>query len=178
MILIILLLSTALLFHRASVRTAAQTAARPDAYMNNVNAIILDKDGQPKLKIISEKMVHFTEGNQAQFEQPTVVLYQAANEPWFIQSKYAQTIRGIDEILFWNNVTALHRADDKGPEAIIKTPELTVDTQLRTARTNAIITLVQPNLIVQSTGMIANLQNSHVQLLSKTKAFYVPDEAE
>ena len=173
---ILFAISTTWFFKRASEAPVAPSPASPDAYMSDASAIILDQTGQPKIKIIAAKMVHFAENDQARFTQPTIVIYRKTDQPWFFQAKYAQTVRGLNEIFFWQNVVASHAADQKGPAATIKTPELTVDTQMKIAKTSTPITFVQSDLVIKSIGMIANLQNSRVQLLSQTQAFYLPDD--
>ena len=171
----VLLLGTGWWLYGPNSSPQHRLTLKPDAYMNDIQAIIFDKAGHPKLKIVSSKMVHFIENDQTHFSNPTVTIYHDTHQPWFVQSDYAQTIHGLDKIFFWQHVTAKHLSNQT-PTITIQTPQLTVDTQTQLATTKAIITLAQPNLIAKSIGMIANFKNNHVQLLSQTQAFYVPDE--
>src|SRR3990167_5867796 len=81
------------------------SAALPDAFMENITALILDKQGKPSMKIVAPKMIHYAENDSASLTQPNLTLYRKSSpEPWHVTANYAQTSQGIDHVDFWHNV--------------------------------------------------------------------------
>ncbi|OGT54917.1 MAG: LPS export ABC transporter periplasmic protein LptC [Gammaproteobacteria bacterium RIFCSPHIGHO2_12_FULL_42_10] len=168
---IAMLCSTWFLHHTAPLSTALSENA-PDAYMDHVTAMILDKTGNPRIKIASPKMMHYAKDDQSHFLHPALTIYRTDCKPWVVTSLHAEAIQGMNEINFWQDVVLHHASDRKGPDTVIKTPRLTVYTKTQLATTQDAITLIQPDLISQATGMIADMHESRIQLLSEARAFY------
>jgi LPS export ABC transporter protein LptC len=147
----------------------------PDAYMEGINATIMDPDGEPHIKIIAPKWVHFTENDESEVVKPSLTLFRMPAKAWSVSADYATMKDGIDEIHFRGGVTVHYDADDHNPETTIKTPALTVHTKMQTAETNDMITLIQPNLLVKSVGLHANIKAGDIHLLSQAEAEYLPD---
>ncbi len=147
---------------------------RPDALMENVTALILDKQGKPKLKVITPKLVHFPSGDTTRFTSPQLTLYRHSPKPWFITSQYAKASQGIENIDFWDHVIIHHAADENNPATIIKTSMLTVFPNKNLAQTTQHITMTQPSLVVKAIGMHANLKTGDIKLLSQARGEYVP----
>lgn len=165
---------TTYLSYRPQHSTAARPSQLPDAFMENVSAVIMDKQGKPSIKIVSPKMIHFTANDTTQLIKPELTLYRKSPKPWYITAKYAKATQGIDNVNFWDNVTIHHAADENNPATLIKTPTLTVHPNKQVAETNDIITLVQPNLIVKATGMYADMNSGDIKLISQARGEYVP----
>ena len=147
----------------------------PDAYMETVNAVIIDKMGNPSLKIITPRVLHFSKNDTSEFIDPHLTLYRQSPEPWYIAARFGRAQNGISHVIFWDEVTMHHAADMKNPNTLIKTPKLTVNPKEQTASTNDDITLIQPNLIIRAIGMTADLNAGNVKLLSAARGEYVPD---
>jgi lipopolysaccharide export system protein LptC len=159
-------------------RQAATVTNRPqlpDAYMEDVVALIMDKQGKPSMKIVTPRLVHYTENDTTQLKSPQLTLYRKSPKPWFITAKYAKATQGINNVDFWDNVTVHHAADENNPATIIKSPTLTVHPEKQIAKTNDLITLIQPNLVVKATGMYADMNTGDIKLLSQARGEYVPN---
>lgn len=146
----------------------------PDAYMENVVSLIFNKQGNLKMKIESPKVFHFTKNDSARLFMPRVTLYRDSPQPWYITSRFAKTIDGIESVDFWQNVLIHHPDDEENPETNIKSQFLRVHPKNQTAETKSSITLTQPNLKIRSTGMRANMNTGEISLLSKTEGEYAP----
>lgn len=157
--------------HRAN---STDTSSIPDSYMEDVVAIIMDKQGKMSMKIEAPKMVHFTENDTSQLTNPQLTIYRKSPQPWFITSKFAKSIAGIEKVDFWENVIIHHAADVSSPATVIKTPTLTIHPDQQRAETNDMITLIQPNIIVNATGMTANIDSGDIKLLSQARGEYAP----
>ncbi len=147
----------------------------PDAYMENVNAVIIDKTGNPSLKIVTPRVLHFSKNDTSEFIDPHLTLYRQSPEPWYIAAKFGRALNGINHVIFWDEVTMHHAADMQNPNTLIKTPKLTVNPKEQTAATDELITLIQPNLIIRAIGMSADLNAGNVKLLKEARGEYVPD---
>lgn len=149
-------------------------AELPDAYMENVTALVMDKQGKPSMKIVTPKMTHYIANDTTLLASPELTLYRKSPQPWYITSKKAKATQGVDNVLFWDNVVIHHAADSNNPATLIKTTTLTVHPNAQLAETSELITLVQPNLIVRSTGMQADMNTGNIKLLSQARGEYVP----
>lgn len=146
----------------------------PDAYMEDVSAIIMDKEGKLQLKIITPKMVHYPQDDVSHLWSPQLTLYRQSPIPWHITSKFAKATQGIENVDFWENVLIRFTGDGNTPATVIKTDKLTVFPDDNIAQTEALITLNQPNLIAQSKGMYADMNSGDIKLKSQARGEYAP----
>jgi lipopolysaccharide export system protein LptC len=155
-------------------KVVAATPDRPDAYMENVSAVFMDKTGKPKLKIDTPKMVHYPAEDSAELVSPQVVVYRQSPQPWRITADHAKTKKGITEITFWDNVEIQHQPDTDNPLTIMRTSTLTILPDIQVAKTNEAIVMTQPDTTVHAIGMLANWNDGTVKLLSQAREDYVP----
>ncbi|HEU5280681.1 MAG TPA: LPS export ABC transporter periplasmic protein LptC [Gammaproteobacteria bacterium] len=146
----------------------------PDAIMNDVTATIYDKMGKVSMRIVTPKLVHYTQQDATDFNNPVVTLYRNSLQPWVINANFAESTNGLDNVKFWDNVTVHHPASEDNPATIIKTTTLTVHPNLQTAETPALITLIQPNITVNAIGMTADMNSGDIHLLSQARGEYAP----
>ncbi len=163
------------LFNRDTAPPTHTDSTLPDAYMENVTAIILDKVGKVSMKIMTPRMVHYAQDDTTDFVDPQLTLYHKSPNPWFITSRTAKANHGIDRVVFHDDVTIHHPADFNNPATVIKTASLTVHTNAKTAETAELITMTQPNSIMKAVGMFADMDSGDIKLLSQAKGEYVPD---
>lgn len=162
------------LSYRVEETTPKTTPSLPDAFMENVHAVIMDEEGKLKMKIIAPKMIHYPEGDTTHLTSPQLTLFRNSPIPWFVTAKFAKATSGADNVDFWEDVVIHHPADKKNPATLIKTTTLTVHTDKQTAETKALITMVQPSFIVQAVGMFADMDSGNINLLSQARGQYVP----
>lgn len=151
------------------------TENRPDAFMENVSALVTNRDGKATLKIESPKMIHYHNNDMTYIEKPHIIIYRQTSEPWHINSDFAKATKGIDQILFWDNVVIRHEPDEGNPETTIKTATLTVFPHDQIAKTEDKITLLQPNTSVYGIGLLANMNNGSIKLLKEARGDYAPN---
>jgi lipopolysaccharide export system protein LptC len=166
---------TMYLSYRPQQHVVSHEPKLPDAFMENVSALILDKQGKPRLKIVAPQMVHYFLEDTTEIAEPELTLYRKSPKPWYITAKHAKASQGIDNIDFWENVAIHHAADENNPSTMIKTASLLVHPNQNTAETNKLITLIQPNLVVNALGMQADMNTGDIKLLSQTRGEYVPN---
>lgn len=149
--------------------------ATPDAIMEEMNATIMNKQGKVSMKIMTPKMTHYANDDTADLINPAITVYRNSLQPWYITSKYARTMNGMEKIDFWNDVIVHHYADLHNPATLIKTPSLTFYPDKQTAETRALITLIQPNIVVKGAGMYTDMKTGYVKLLSDARGEYAPN---
>lgn len=146
----------------------------PDAYMEEVHTMILDKEGKPKLELSVPKMIHFAKHDTTRLISPKLTLYRHSPHPWYVSARYAKASNGIEHIHFWDNVIIHHLADTKSPSTVIKTKTLTVYPEKHTAETPDAITLIQPSMTINALGMFADMNTGDIKLLSEARGEYAP----
>ena len=150
------------------------TDTPPDTIMEGVTTFVFNASGHPQMKMTTPKIIHYAENNTSYLEKPIITLFHETGNPWSIHSQYAKML-GLDEVVFWDDVSIDHKADQASPNTTIKAPQLTVYPKTQQAETNSRIMMMQPNLMITSIGMIADLKQDHIQLLSQTEAIYLPN---
>jgi lipopolysaccharide export system protein LptC len=163
-----------LVSHDAKPTHLAAEENLPDAFMENVVATIMNKQGTPALKIVTPKMVHYANHDLTDIQKPAVTVYRNSPNPWYINSDFAEATQGISQIVFSSNVVIHHVADLANPTTTMQTTTLTVFPDKQQAKTNEAITITQPDTIVHAIGMLADMNNGTVKLLSQAKGEYVP----
>lgn len=146
----------------------------PDAFMEDITATVMNKEGTPTLKVTTPKMVHYASNDSTDIDKPVVTIYRHSPNPWLISSDHAKATEGTSQILFWQNVVLNHTADTDNPQTTMHTDTLTVFPNKKIAQTDQPITINQPDVTVHATGMMANMNDGTVKLLSKAQGEYVP----
>jgi lipopolysaccharide export system protein LptC len=146
----------------------------PDGLMEDVVTTIMNKQGTPSLKVTTPRMTHYTSNDSTDIEKPVVTIYRHSPNPWYISSDHAKATGGVSQIVFWSHVVLKHSEDKENPTTTMNTDTLTVFPDKRTAETNQAVTISQPDIVVHATGMLANMNDGTVKLLSKTQGEYVP----
>jgi lipopolysaccharide export system protein LptC len=147
---------------------------KADSYMEHVTAITLGKEGNPIMKLVTPKMVHYPENDSTDIFAPRVTIYRKSPQPWFIDADFAKASFGISEILFWSNVNIHHPTDSENPKTSLLTESLTIFPDQQLARTDKEVTFMQPDTTVHAVGMLANLNDNTIQLLSQAQGTYAP----
>ena len=163
-----------ILFNSKQHLPSSTLLSKPDAFMEDVSATFMNKDGVPALKIKSAKMTHYPENDTTRAVSPLVTIYRRSPEPWYIRSDSATLTSGIKKIAFLGNVVIHHLPDTDTPLTTLNTASLTVFPEQETAETHEAVTIKQPDTTVNAVGMLANLGDGTVKLLSNAKGNYEP----
>ncbi|HSW69723.1 MAG TPA: LPS export ABC transporter periplasmic protein LptC [Gammaproteobacteria bacterium] len=163
-----------LLSRQSEPLTTHTDSNEPDAYMENIVATMMNKQGSPSLKIEAPKMIHYAEEDTTHINYPHVTIYRQSPEPWYINSDTADALNGTEQIVFSNNVVIHHPADIENPNTTMKTTSLSVFPDKQQASTSRPVTITQPETTIRAVGMLADLNDGTVKLLSEAKGDYVP----
>ena len=147
--------------------------SKPDAYMEDVVATVIDHQGKTSLKIVAKKMVHFAEGDITQIRAPVLTIFRKSPKPWYLTADFAKTLGGTEKILLWNNVRIQHPGDIQNEATTLLTPTLLVHPQDKTAKTSSEVTILQPNTKIHAIGMNADLSTGTIKLLSEAQGEFI-----
>lgn len=145
---------------------------KPDAFMENVVATMINKEGAQSLIIQSPRITHYPKDDATIIESPRLTIFRDSLEPWYIDAMHAKATEGAAKIVFWDDVTIHHPHDKNIPITTFKTSTLTVFPKEKIASTKDDITLTQPETTIHATGMTANLNSGEIKLLSQTRGEY------
>jgi len=141
----------------------------PDAFLTQVTAFYLNKDGKLQTQFNSPKMLHYYSGNKTEFENPHFLIYTKNTSPWHIFALHGQATYGIESVELWDNV---HIHQDQGKtnhELNLQTSSVTLHPKTQTANTNQPVLLIQPGYQVSATGVNLSLKEEKVDLMSNAK---------
>lgn len=144
----------------------------PDAWMEMVDATLMNENGQVLMKIHAPKVVHYPENDTSKLTTPEFLLYGRRATPWRIQSGLAIANDGIKQIHLSKLVTLYHPQDDFQPATWVNTDKLVIHPKQRTAETMENVTLTQPNIHLKGKGLSADLESGEIKLLSDTQGEY------
>jgi len=146
----------------------------PDARMENVIALVMNKQGAPSLKVEAPVMTHYAEDDVTWIDHPHVTVYRQSPAPWTIHSNHAEASNGTEEIIFSDHVVIHHPTDVANPDTVMETTTLTVFPDKKQASTDQPVVITQPDTVIHAVGMVANLNDGTVKLLSEARGDYVP----
>lgn len=174
LILAISLSSWSIYLSKKTKISSTASSSEPDAFMENVTATMINDEGKRTVLIESPKMVHYATNDTTDIQTPHITLYRESPEPWHIRSDFAKASHGTDQIHFWSHVVIHHKNDIATPTTTMKTDSLTVFPKENIAKTDDAIIVLQPDTTIHAIGMMANLNDGIVKLISATRGEYVP----
>lgn len=164
-----------IMLSKHTTHEAPATPDKPDGFMEEVKATIMDKEGKPRLKVETPILTHYAENDATELTKPHVTIYRQSPQPWHINSNFAKTKKGIQEITFSDHVIIHHLPDLNNPMTKLETSTLTVFPDQQLAKTQEAITMTQPSTTIRAVGMLANWDQGTVELLSQAREEYVPN---
>lgn len=172
---IILLMIIALiwLFIRSSKLTVhPNKPENPDAFMTNIHAMQIDKDGKLQNILDGTTATHYAKDNVTTFDNPRIVIHKEHQPPWYISADNGKALNGVTTIQLWGNVQ-IHQPPGVGSHDVtFLTTQLTYYPDQSFATTDEPVTIKRPGSIVHATGLRADLKKGYVKLMSKTDAQY------
>lgn len=167
---------SAFIIYQKKSSSELDLTGKPDAFMEEVVATMIDKQGKPSLKIVSPKMTHYVENDATEIVKPLLTLYrssrQKAPKPWRLTAEHARALQGMSQIHLWDKVIINHPGDAEDEQTQLLTPTLNVYPDKQLAETLDPVTISQPFTQIRAIGMNADLATGAVKLLSQTRGEY------
>lgn len=117
------------------------------------------------------KMRHIPKNDEHILKNPHLIISEPKQAPWEIHAHHGTATSKAQTITLSHDVHIVQHKTNDVTE--IKTEHLTYYPQEKKAKTNDEVIITQSGSQVQSKGMIADLTNNHIQLLSNARGHYV-----
>jgi lipopolysaccharide export system protein LptC len=117
------------------------------------------------------KMRHIPKNDKHILKNPHLIISEPKQAPWEIHANHGTATSKAQTITLSHHVHIVQHKPNEETE--IKTEHLTYYPQEKKAKTNDEVSITQSGSQVQSKGMIADLTDNHIQLLSNARGHYV-----
>lgn len=152
-------------------------ASDNDSFMINAQYRQYDLSGQLHFMLNAKRMMHYRTHDTAYFTQPHLFGYTAEHIPWQVDAINGKTLKGTQQIYFWDHVILKQESYPRHPDTTtIQTNTMTVFPNQSLATTQDPVTILRPQSIAYGTGLNANLKTGMIQLLSQARGSYDPQK--
>jgi lipopolysaccharide export system protein LptC len=149
---------------------------KADSYMNNIDTVNFDRDGDRAYTLAATEARHFNRGNRLELENPDMVSFSktdpdsesAQAPPWHVTARKGTIYNGGKRAVLSGNVYAW-QVIGKGGKNEFLTSKLTIFPETNIAETSLPVTIKTPQGQTSGTGMWADLNDEIFKLLSKVK---------
>jgi LPS export ABC transporter protein LptC len=149
----------------------------PDAYVENLLAVQMSKEGLPEQQLTSIHALHYPKNNSIFLKKPFVTLYQINSPAWELRALSSIIYPDLNKIDLEGDVYAHQPAGTKNVETTLVTTQASIYTKTKIVTTNQIVTLLRPGVRVQSEGARANMAKGEVILSSNAQVYYNAKQA-
>lgn len=142
----------------------------PGYYLNDAELIRYNDNGKPIYTITAAKIEQDPVSDELQLKDIEIEYHEESN--WLITADNAFLPASRDSIDFSGNVIALKQGDSDNIEFSSESLNYSIKEQLLSTEDN--IKAVKASQIITAKGMLLDMQNERVQLLSKVKIRFLP----
>lgn len=145
----------------------------PDYYLNDFVAKTMDENGNLSYQLEARSMVHYAGENVAELSAPELVNHRTDGQVWTINSDTAKAFQQGDMLFLEGNVAIRRKPFDGSGPVEVDTNDLWVYQGKQVAETNAPVEIREDRGITTGEGMLADIKEGRLQLLSKVRGEYV-----
>ena len=137
---------------------------------------LLDPNGTQRLQVISSQLTDQGNGFPTRLEQPKITAGQSNtsnldnDDRWLITSAYGLLDQHQQTVELFNTVTV--QSLDRVKPLQLRTSYLLLDIDARTVTTEKLVTITQPGLQLQGTGLFGNIELGNYRLEKNVHAIY------
>lgn len=153
-------------------RTLAEND-RPDYVLHDFELIALDGEGKESFTLRAPNLSRRPGDETMTLTTPLFLLPDAEGQYWEVRSKRGWVSADHDEIRLEGEVKANGPADALRP-VTMNTDRLSVFPQKNQARTDAVVTIVQPGYILQGRGFAVSTLTKRYEFRSEVMTRYAP----
>jgi lipopolysaccharide export system protein LptC len=145
----------------------------PDYFSNNYIKWEMNELGRLKSKLISDKIIHYSDDKTTHTIKPVMSFYNEKTPPWVIASETG-ILSADGKDLFLNGKVTINREKAIGVSQLtINTSQLKVKPETSYAETNEWAELISPPNITTGIGMkMTYIEPIHIELLANVKGNY------
>lgn len=148
-------------------------ARQADAYLADFEVTIMDPAGKVYQILEGERMIHFVGSHISEVTRMHLIVYDRQGTPWYARSERGLVNDETEHVTLVGNVEIDH-VDIHGRPLRVRTDDLQLDTQLRSAATNRAVSITHHGGTTRGTGLRASLVDGTLSLLADVRGEYVP----
>lgn len=145
----------------------------PDYFSTGYIKIEMNIDGKPKNKVVADKVIHYSDDNTTELQNPLMTIYKVDAPNWMIQSEIGIVPAGGRD-MFLKGKVYINREQAEGVKPImVNTSNLRVNPEQDYAETDEWAELIMPPNRTTGIGMEANFGTPlRIKLLSNVRGRY------
>jgi lipopolysaccharide export system protein LptC len=144
-----------------------------DFVIDNVSAITLNAQGQPRLTMAASKMWHFPDENSTYLQNPLLTSLNPDGSKVVTTAQRGKVLNNGEEVLLYDDVKVIRSDAPNINTSTLSTNFLHVLPKLEKADTNQAVSIVMNNSnTITGIGMEMDLKTRLTKLLSNVKAVH------
>lgn len=144
----------------------------PDAIVDGFSATNLNKAGSPSFILHADKMMHYSDDDSTELDEPRITLLDENNLPLYASAKTGNISSKGDEVILSGGVT-VQRGASSGRNAMnLETEYLRVLPEQGLLNTDKAIELTEIDSVIKAVGLELNNNTRTLQLLSRVTTEY------
>ncbi|WP_107879718.1 LPS export ABC transporter periplasmic protein LptC [Neisseria animaloris] len=152
------------------IEEAALNPNEPQYAMQGIDGRRFDESGRLKENLSAESAWQLPKSNDVTFNKPQLSLYGSGRLLYNVKSETARYNTDNRQVIFQQDVVLTKAADAERPAGVLKTGNLTVDTNTETARTDAPVHYQYGDSHGTANGLVYDHKKGFLNLPSRVKA--------
>ena len=138
----------------------------PDFFIEDFTTTTMGPEGRPARRLTAEYMAHFPDSDTNEFQEPYVIIFRDAGEPWHVTGERGWTSGAGDVMLLLGEVRIWRNGESGERKVQIETRDLRVLPESDYGETEEPVIIRTPTSITRGIGLRAWLEQSRMELLA------------
>ena len=144
----------------------------PDYLMENMSAVQMGSDGIARQMLFAKRVVHYSDDDSADLEDPYFVETQPGKPPIQAKSDQAKVANHNKDIYLMGNVMLIRNGNKGRDETTLSTSLLHLIPGDDIAKTDKPVVITESNAIIKAVGVEMNSRTGITKLVSKVKVVH------
>ena len=146
-------------------------------FLNNFSMEQTDSNGQVSWILVGEKLEKFPNNTRSEIIEPRMKIHSAETESWNIRASHALDPDSLFKSIYLTKHVVFNKiAIDASNEITITTTEAILYPSDEIVETDAFATIITPDSTTTGDGVIADVKNGYVKILSNAKRLSYTEE--
>ncbi len=157
-----------------TAKEQANQPQTPDSFMTDVHYVDFDNQGQWQSTLDVKHMVHYSQQDTAELEQPRLISKGKDQLTWIITADRGISHNG-GKMLDLHGHVVVQRFENATQKTMqLNTESLTAYPKKKYANTDQPVTITQTGSVMKAIGMTADLNTGDIKLLNQAQGVYEP----
>ena len=147
---------------------------RPDFFLDDFVLLAMDESGQPKHRVMGERLVHYPDDDTAEVNEPYMEIYRPEAPDWQVSARFAWIGPGGEQVRLQREVVVERVAETGVAPLTMLTEELLALPDDEYMETDLPVTFLGSGWDVRAVGMRGWLGEGRMELLSEVRGVHEP----